>query len=87
MAIQWTAPPSEDQNGVIRKYLINVTAIDTGKKDTYIFTGTTAIIASLIPSFTYEFTLSAYTVASGPYSNVTTITLPEDGKFMECYAQ
>ena len=82
VALQWTPPPAADHNGIIRRYLINATAIQTGKYTLTETTGTTGIIVSLIPSFTYIFSVSAYTVSAGPYSPGITITLPEDGNHL-----
>ena len=80
VALQWTPPPVEDHNGIIRKYLINATAIQTGEYTITETTTTTGIVVSLVPSFTYLFSVSAYTVSAGPYTPTITITLPEDGK-------
>ena len=80
VALQWTPPPVEDHNGIIRKYLINATALQTGVSTITETTGTTGIVVSLIPSFTYVFSVSAYTVKAGPYTPLITISLPEDGK-------
>ena len=83
VALQWNPPPVEDHNGIIRKYLVNATAVETGKYTLTEITGTTGIIVSLVPSFTYMFSVSAYTVSAGPYSPVITITLPEDGNITQ----
>ena len=81
VSIQWDAPPDEHHNGIIRKYIVNVTIVETGDTWNTTFSGTSAIIGSLVPSFTYQFTVTAYTVAAGPYSTVVTIVMPEDGMF------
>ena len=49
---------------------------------TYNTTGTTAIIGELIPSYTYEFSVAAYTVATGPFTANINMTLPEDGELI-----
>ena len=78
--LQWAAPPPEDHNGVIQDYVINITALNTGAYREMTFIGTTVVIVSLIPSFTYHFSVSARTVGIGPYSDPVTITMPQDGK-------
>lgn len=80
VALQWSPPPPDTHNGIIRKYIVNATAVQTGVSTLTDITGTTGIIVSLIPSFTYTFSVSAYTVLAGPYSNEVTISLPEDGE-------
>ena len=80
VALHWNPPPVGDHNGIIRKYLINVTAVQTGNFLQTQTPGTLGIISSLIPSFTYKFSVAAYTVSAGPYSSVVTITMPEDGE-------
>ena len=78
VALQWTAPALEYQNGIIQEYHINITNSITGTvKITE--TGTTAIITSLIPSFTYHFSVAAYTIDLGPYNLPVVITMPENG--------
>ena len=79
VAIQWNPPPPQDHNGIIREYVVTISMLGNNEIRTQIFTGTTAIIGSLIPSFTYQFTVAAYTIATGPYSTSVNITLPEDG--------
>ena len=78
VALQWVAPAVQYHNGIIREYWINVTnsIIETME---VIETGTTAIITSLIPSFTYHFSVAAYTVGVGPYNSPVVITMPESG--------
>ena len=79
VAFQWDPPPPQDHNGIIREYVVTISIVGSNESQTQIFTGTTAIIGSLIPSFTYQFTVAAYTIATGPYSASVNITLPEDG--------
>ena len=78
VALQWAAPPLENQNGIIQEYWINITNSLTGTVE-MIETGTTAIITSLIPSFTYHCSVAAYTVGLGPYNSPAVITMPESG--------
>ena len=82
VALQWDPPLPEDHNGIIREYRVNVTSLDNGDHVQVAALGTTTIIGSLTPSFTYTFTVTAFTVAEGPYSQVQTITMPPDGWYM-----
>ena len=80
VAMQWTPPPPEDHNGIIREYRVLVTNVNTGVNETRVFSSTTGIIGMLTPSYVYKFSVTAFTVAEGPYSTSITITLPEDGE-------
>lgn len=80
VALQWTPPPGEYHNGVIRRYVVKIQVVGSNNSLIYFnTTRTTAIIGSLIPSYTYQFSVAAYTVALGPFTTLTTLTLPEDG--------
>ena len=76
----WSPPPAQDHNGVIIKYIINITAQDTGKYRQVNVTGTSVVLTDLVASFTYYISVSAHTVETGPYSSYVTITLPQDGE-------
>ena len=84
VAIQWHPPAIYHQNGIIRKYVVQVLEASDSSNTimTYNTTSTTAVIGSLIPSFTYKFSVAAYTIAIGPYTALINMTLPEDGKFL-----
>ena len=43
---------------------------------------TSITLSSMIPSFTYQYTVSARTVEIGPESPEMNITMPEDGKHL-----
>ena len=87
VAIHWDPLPEEDRNGVIREYEVFIYNVNTGKNQTVVFTTTTAIIGSLTPSFSYNFFVSAVTVAKGPYSTIINITMPEDGNNINEYIE
>ena len=80
IAIQWTPPAFTDHNGIIRKYVVRLQVSGTTETITYNTTGTTAIIGSLIPSYSYKISMAAYTIAIGPFTSLMNLTLPEDGK-------
>ena len=46
-------------------------------------TTTSIEITSLHPFYVYEWRVSAFTVGEGPYSSISTVTTPEDGKNAE----
>ena len=78
--LSWGEPPSNQQNGIIREYRVNITEVATGRVFQRVSTTTSIEITSLHPFYVYEWTVSAFTVGEGPYSSISTITTPEDGK-------
>ena len=77
--LSWSPPPTSQQNGIIREYTVNITELQTGISIILNSTSTSVSVLSLHPYYTYECVVSAYTVGSGPYSEVFTITTSEDG--------
>lgn len=59
---------------------MNVTEIETGQKIQRTVTTTSIVIATLHPYYTYTWTVTAVTTGEGPYSPISTVTTPEDGK-------
>ena len=78
--LSWSPPPISQQNGVIREYTVNITEIQTGIFIILNSTSTSVSVLSLHPYYTYECTVSAYTVGIGPYSEVFTVITSEDGR-------
>lgn len=79
LQLSWRAPAEESRNGIIRQYLVNLKEIQTGRLLTYTATTTSISVQSLHPAYTYNCTVSAYTITAGPFSPTVTITMPEDG--------
>ena len=80
--LQWNPPPFEHQNGIIRNYIINATEVDTGVQFRSINTvNTQYTLRSLHPYYTYQFVISAVTVAPGPPTIAFSIQTNQDGKF------
>ena len=78
--LSWGEPPSNQQNGIIREYRVNITEVATGRVFQRVSTTTSIEITSLHPFYVYEWRVSAFTVGEGPYSSISTVTTPEDGK-------
>ena len=76
--LSWSPPPPDDHNGIIREYLINMTELDSGRKWQLTSTTISVTIHSLHPYYLYECTVSAYTMAAGPYSEFIQVRTPED---------
>ena len=81
LSLSWSPPPPEHQNGIIRHYLVNITELETGRIFHHMTPATSIQISLLHPYYTYNWRVSAYTVEMGPYTNISTVTTPEDGQF------
>ena len=80
LSISWSPPEPQDINGVIRGYTVTLLEMDTLESITDTTNQTSITLSSLIPSFTYVYTVAARTVSLGPASPEMNITMPEDGK-------
>jgi receptor-type tyrosine-protein phosphatase Q len=76
--LSWSAPSVENRNGVIRAYHVNLSEVNTAQLLTFTTTNLYITIEGLHPSYTYGCRVSAFTIATGPFSNTSTLTLPED---------
>ena len=78
MNVAWSPPMQELQNGIIVHYLVS---IQTGDSKMTVETNVPYLtIEELHPHYTYELSVAAVTVASGPFSNTTSFTMPQDGR-------
>ena len=85
ISLFWDPPPADAQNGIITRYMISITDVETGRSFS-LFSATTSVnVTSLHPYYTYNFTIAAVTiVGDGPYTTSITIVTLQDGKFL-CY--
>ena len=82
ISLSWSPPATNEQNGEIIQYIINVTHADTIQ---YFTKNTFINIAGLDPYTTYVCVAAAETkIGIGPFSNVYTVQTQEDGK-SACY--
>ncbi|XP_064392920.1 tyrosine-protein phosphatase Lar-like isoform X2 [Halichondria panicea] len=77
--LSWTELPYQQRNGIIRHYEVRVCQIEpVGQCEDHQATGTTLEL-SLHPHYRYSWTVAAYTVARGPYSqSLPPFQMPED---------
>lgn len=79
--ISWAPPDSNEQNGVIRYYIVNMIELQSGDHHNFSVDGTGLLISSLHPYFNYECSVAAVTVGLGPFSNATIVRTFQDGRF------
>ena len=80
IVLRWQPPPPEHRNGVITRYVINITGLSEARQEPYVLytTKTNTVVGSLHPSYTYTCKVAAETnVGPGPFST-TVAQLPED---------
>ena len=79
--VNWSPPPTEDQNGIITTFTIEITDTKTDVVRIFTETGYTLTVNSLDPFTTYECRVAANTsVGMGPYSIALVYQTVEDGK-------
>jgi len=79
LLLMWTPPERHIQNGVIRRYAINITELDTSNTWTIESTERERAL-TLHPFYRYVFVIAAVTIDTGPYSTQLIVQMPEDGK-------
>ena len=78
----WFPPPSNEQNGIIVYYQVNITEVETGNDISLLSPDTLITVPHLHPFYTYVCIVSAVTVTEGPYSDELIITTPQDGNLV-----
>ena len=83
--ITWQPPVEEEKNGIIRRYVINITELNSGN-DFQLENATTEItVQNLHPFYRYSYSVAAETVALGPFTPGSIFEMPEDGKLTKVY--
>ena len=77
--LSWLPPDEDQHNGDIRHYNIRITEFHSGRVIQLNSTDITTVYTGLHPAYTYSFTVAAVTVEIGPYSDLATVRMPEDG--------
>ena len=79
-SLTWSTPPMDEINGMIIRYIINVTVRETGQMFQLTSTTTTLTINTLSPYRTFICIIAAVTSAGiGPFSTQFTLVTPQDG--------
>ena len=80
IVLNWNPPPIDDQNGIVRYYVVNVTEVQTAYVLEFTANTTGLSITSLHPAYTYEIAVSAATIGPGPFSPALTLQTAEAGR-------
>ena len=78
--LSWFLPQPSDINGIIQYYSLSYLELETGLLLWKNATTMSTIVMDLHPFYTYEFTVSAVTIGTGPVTSIT-VQMPEAGKF------
>ena len=81
VVLTWELPPEDQLNGVLRGYLVNVTEAETGHQYQISVNSMTYTLEGLHPFYRYSFIVAAITIEPGPFSEVVTLQMPQDGVF------
>ncbi len=79
LLLQWSPPPAEDQNGLIKFYTVTVMEEPTGRLIQLQSLSTERWVHHLHPFYTYTCSVAASTVGVGPFSTTITGTTLESG--------
>lgn len=80
ISVTWAPPLTEDQNGIIASYSVQVHSIVTGETRVYVREGhhSQITIDSLHPYYDYDVSMAAETVGIGPFSAPQRVLTLED---------
>ena len=80
LQLSWQPPSNRSRNGIIQRYIINITELETSSSFQLETTDLFVIATDLHPYYQYSCSVAAETVGLGPFSVAVIIQLPEDGK-------
>ncbi len=76
LSLSWDPPQFDQQNGIIRYYVVNIVDLSTFTSRTLNINAISITISNLRPFFVYNISVAAHTIGLGPYSSQLTIQLP-----------
>ena len=80
LQLSWQPPSNRSRNGIIQRYVINITELETSYSFQLETTDLFVVANDLHPYYQYSCSVAAETVGLGPFSVAVIIQLPEDGK-------
>ena len=78
--LQWNPPPLEHRNGIIRRYNIVLSQLNSETRVQQSTLTNSITVRGLKAYTTYKCKVAAYTTALGPFSSEVQNRTPEDGK-------
>lgn len=82
VSLSWDPLPIEQQNGMIRQYVIAANRTDNPPGFQLASNTTALIVDDLSPYRNYSFAVAAETIGLGPFTHEVVVSLPEDGEFL-----
>ena len=77
LTLSWAPPLTERTNGLIQRYHVRITELETGQVRELNVTETSVVVSGLHPFYQYRYIVAAVTVGVGPYSVASLVRLPE----------
>ena len=83
LLLTWKAPEPLNRNGIIRKYVVNITELETGAVFHLVTEELNVTVHPLHPFYAYNCIVAAETIiGQGPFTSALRVEMPEDGKTM-----
>ena len=82
ISLSWDPPLQQEQNGIIRKYVITLMTVDNSEVTIVSSISSSQTIHGLRAYTTYLCTVAAYTISVGPATEQLQIQTAEDGRLL-----
>ena len=79
--LTWSPPVPERRNGLIQRYIVSVTELDSRTTELFNSTVERISITGRLPFRRYSYTVAAVTIGQGPFSVASIIHLPQAGMY------
>lgn len=79
LALSWLPPLPERRNGLVQRYIISITELETRTTQLYNSTEANIVISGQHPFYRYSYIIAAETIGRGPYSVASMVHMPEAG--------
>lgn len=79
LSLSWSPPVPERRNGLIQRYVVSITELETGTTQLYNSTQGSIVIGGRHPFYRYSYIVAAETIGRGPYSVASMTHMPEAG--------
>ena len=85
ITLSWSPPPEDQQNGMIRHYVVITEETDSRRNTTLTSIHLQIVLGDLHPFYTYKFAVCAVTTDIGPCAYYDPVQLPQDGNYYTVY--